>query len=189
MDGFPSGQRERTVNPLSQTTMVRIHPRPPKHKAPCTRVFCVFCVMDELAGIWNSRHAAIIHKRFVHSERSAATGPFFAAIPDGIRPAIRVRSMLIRVSSAHSCQVSAALSSLMPERCLNTEPILVKNVSGLKKQHRSMRMLHAVFRQVSICVLIFPISFICLTTVLINSALVGFPLFGSTELPNIWCWR
>ena len=29
MDGFPSGQRERTVNPLSQTTMVRIHPRPP----------------------------------------------------------------------------------------------------------------------------------------------------------------
>lgn len=30
MDGFPSGQRERTVNPLSQTTMVRIHPRPPK---------------------------------------------------------------------------------------------------------------------------------------------------------------
>ena len=29
MDGFPSGQRERTVNPLSQTTMVRIHPHPP----------------------------------------------------------------------------------------------------------------------------------------------------------------
>lgn len=33
MDGFPSGQRERTVNPLSQTTMVRIHPRPPKKKS------------------------------------------------------------------------------------------------------------------------------------------------------------
>jgi hypothetical protein len=29
MDGFPSGQRERTVNPLSQTSMVRIHPHPP----------------------------------------------------------------------------------------------------------------------------------------------------------------
>ena len=32
-DGFPSGQRERTVNPLSQTTMVRIHPRPPNMRA------------------------------------------------------------------------------------------------------------------------------------------------------------
>lgn len=31
-DGFPSGQRERTVNPLSQTTMVRIHPRPPTER-------------------------------------------------------------------------------------------------------------------------------------------------------------
>ena len=30
MDGFPSGQRERTVNPLAQPTMVRIHPHPPE---------------------------------------------------------------------------------------------------------------------------------------------------------------
>ena len=29
MDGFPSGQREQTVNLLSQTSVVRIHPRPP----------------------------------------------------------------------------------------------------------------------------------------------------------------
>ena len=30
VDGFPSGQRERTVNPLAQPTMVRIHPHPPE---------------------------------------------------------------------------------------------------------------------------------------------------------------
>ena len=29
MDGFPSGQREQTVNLPSQTSMVRIHPHPP----------------------------------------------------------------------------------------------------------------------------------------------------------------
>ena len=29
MDGFPSGQREQTVNLSSQTSMVRIHPHPP----------------------------------------------------------------------------------------------------------------------------------------------------------------
>ena len=29
MGGFPSGQREQTVNLPSQTSMVRIHPRPP----------------------------------------------------------------------------------------------------------------------------------------------------------------
>ena len=30
MDGFPSGQREQTVNLPSQTSMVRIHPHPPR---------------------------------------------------------------------------------------------------------------------------------------------------------------
>ena len=30
MEGFPSGQREQTVNLPSQTSMVRIHPHPPK---------------------------------------------------------------------------------------------------------------------------------------------------------------
>ena len=44
MDGFPSGQRERTVNPLSQTTMVRIHPRPP----------FLFADMAELADAYGS---------------------------------------------------------------------------------------------------------------------------------------
>ena len=29
MDGFPSGQREQTVNLPSQTSVVRIHPHPP----------------------------------------------------------------------------------------------------------------------------------------------------------------
>ena len=29
VDGFPSGQREQTVNLPSQTSMVRIHPHPP----------------------------------------------------------------------------------------------------------------------------------------------------------------
>ncbi len=45
MDGFPSGQRERTVNPLSQTTMVRIHPRPP---------FVFTAGMAELADAYGS---------------------------------------------------------------------------------------------------------------------------------------
>ena len=31
MDGFPSGQREQTVNLPSQTSVVRIHPHPPLH--------------------------------------------------------------------------------------------------------------------------------------------------------------
>ena len=45
VDGFPSGQREQTVNPLSQTTMVRIHPRPP---------FFYFAGMAELADAYGS---------------------------------------------------------------------------------------------------------------------------------------
>ena len=37
MDGFPSGQREQTVNLPSQTSMVRIHPCPPKSFSPPRR--------------------------------------------------------------------------------------------------------------------------------------------------------
>ena len=54
MDGFPSGQRERTVNPLSQTTMVRIHPRPP---------FFLFCGNGGIGrrvrfrSVWGQLHA------------------------------------------------------------------------------------------------------------------------------------
>ena len=53
-DGFPSGQRERTVNPLSQTTMVRIHPRPP---------FFLFCGNGGIGrrvrfrSVWGQLHA------------------------------------------------------------------------------------------------------------------------------------
>ena len=42
---FPSGQREQTVNLPSQTSMVRIHPRPP---------FSFFAGMAELADALDS---------------------------------------------------------------------------------------------------------------------------------------
>ena len=45
MGGFPSGQREQTVNLPSQTSMVRIHPRPP---------FSFFAGMAELADALDS---------------------------------------------------------------------------------------------------------------------------------------
>ena len=43
VDGFPSGQREQTVNLPSQTSMVRIHPHPP-----------IFAGMAELADAHGS---------------------------------------------------------------------------------------------------------------------------------------
>ena len=46
MGGFPSGQREQTVNLPSQTSMVRIHPRPP--------FFLSFAGMAELADALDS---------------------------------------------------------------------------------------------------------------------------------------
>ena len=40
LEGFPSGQRGQTVNLLSQTSMVRIHPPPPrKHVELVQRAF------------------------------------------------------------------------------------------------------------------------------------------------------
>lgn len=44
MDGFPSGQREQTVNLPAPLSVVRIHPRPPKktkheRKSPVFRFF------------------------------------------------------------------------------------------------------------------------------------------------------
>ena len=46
MGRFPSGQREQTVNLPSQTSMVRIHPRPP--------FFLSFAGMAELADALDS---------------------------------------------------------------------------------------------------------------------------------------
>ena len=78
-DGFPSGQRERTVNPLSQTTMVRIHPRPP---------FFLFCGNGGIGrrvrfrSVWGQLHAGsspvsrtIEERLFGYNRRSSFLHP------------------------------------------------------------------------------------------------------------------
>ena len=44
MGVFPSGQRGQTVNLLSSTSVVRIHPLPPKQKKTPNRVSFLFCL-------------------------------------------------------------------------------------------------------------------------------------------------
>ena len=52
MEGFPSGQREQTVNLSSMTSVVRIHHLPPKKQHPSGCCFFVLKVVDSKAGSW-----------------------------------------------------------------------------------------------------------------------------------------
>ncbi len=52
----------------------------------------------------------------VHSVRRASTGSFFAARPEGIRPAIKVSDMLMATSTAPATRGSTALMDWIPVR-------------------------------------------------------------------------
>ena len=78
MEGFPSGQREQTVNLSSMTSVVRIHHLPPKQK-DIPKGMSFFC----FGGRWlwirkvalrNSPVGCFNHRGFHRSESESTTG-------------------------------------------------------------------------------------------------------------------
>ncbi len=60
MGAFPSGQRGQTVNLLSLTSVVRIHPLPPKNSIALR---CYFFIQADRLGISSTRFASCISPR------------------------------------------------------------------------------------------------------------------------------
>ena len=79
MEGFPSGQREQTVNLSSMTSVVRIHHLPPKQKKDIPKGMSFFC----FGGRWwwirkvalrNSPVGCFNHRGFRRNGSESTTG-------------------------------------------------------------------------------------------------------------------
>ena len=72
MGVFPSGQRGQTVNLLSSTSVVRIHPLPPKQKAP--PVGGAFCFGKKVVVSRNAPHFHAVKMQVVANFFGFAAG-------------------------------------------------------------------------------------------------------------------
>ena len=128
MDGFPSGQRERTVNPLSQTTMVRIHPRPP---------FFLFCGNGGIGrrvrfrSVWGQLHAGsspvsrtIKETSFVYQNKRG----FFLLSGQNTGRIIEKRALERSIGYSEACFFRSAAKEYRNRCCTNRISLLCKQL-------------------------------------------------------------
>ena len=70
MDGFPSGQRGQTVNLLSVTSVVRIHPHPFNNPA-----YGLFYILSAMIGALDAAGWSSLEARRAHNPEAAGSNP------------------------------------------------------------------------------------------------------------------